>query len=215
MSGTQRQLRVGGRAARPSWSGDALAAAAAALLAACGASGGSAGTAASTPPAGSSAASTGGSPTTSAAPATSAAQAAGGSMGCLAGTWRTNSISLQRFKASGGAGGTLTVGDTGSFTVNYSGIRPMTFSYNGVKGSMQYSGQESGQLKVSGSKLSGTTQSSSFKVRSQINGVSFNLPLPKVAPGTSAPWVGYTCSGNTLTLIEPAHDGTWSMTRVS
>jgi hypothetical protein len=34
--------------------------------------------------------------------------------------------------------------------VNYHGIQPMTFSYNGVKGSMQYSGQASGQLRVSG-----------------------------------------------------------------
>jgi len=136
-------------------------------------------------------------------------------MGCLAGTWRTNSISLPEFKASGGAGGMLTVDSTGAFAVNYNGIRPMTFNYNGVKGSMQYSGQASGQLRVSGNKLSGVTQSSTFNVKSQINGVSFSLPLPKVKAGAAAPWVGYTCSGNTLTLIEPASDGTWSLTRTS
>jgi len=136
-------------------------------------------------------------------------------MGCLAGTWRTNSINLPEFKASGGAGGMLTIGGTGTFAVNYNGVQPMTFNYNGVKGSMQYSGQASGQLRVSGSKLSGVTQSSTFNVKSQINGVSFSLPLPKVKAGTAAPWVGYTCSGNTLTLIEPASAGTWSLTRTS
>ena len=136
-------------------------------------------------------------------------------MACMAGTWRTNSISLPEFKASGGAGGMLTIGSTGGFTVTYNGIQPMTFNYNGVKGSMQYSGQASGQLRVSGNKLSGVTQSSTFNVKSQINGVNFTLPLPKVKAGTAAPWVGYTCSGNTLTLIEPAPGGTWSMTRTS
>jgi hypothetical protein len=82
----------------------------------------------------------------------------------------------------------LTVSGTGAFSVNYSGIQPMSFSDNGVKGSIQYSGQASGQLQVSGSRLSGTTQSSTFKVKSKINGVSFNLPLPKVTAGTKAPW---------------------------
>jgi hypothetical protein len=136
-------------------------------------------------------------------------------MGCLAGTWQTNSISLPEFKASGGAGGTITIGGSGAFTVNYNGIQPMTFSFNGDKGSMQYSGQASGQLRLSGSKLSGVTQSSSFSVKSKINGVSFTLPLPKVKAGAAAPWVGYTCSGSTLTLIEPAPGGTWSLTRTS
>jgi hypothetical protein len=136
-------------------------------------------------------------------------------MGCLAGTWQTNSISLPEFKASGGAGGTITIGGSGAFTVNYNGIQPMTFSFNGNKGSMQYSGQASGQLRLSGSKLSGVTQSSSFSVKSKINGVSFTLPLPKVKAGAAAPWVGYTCSGSTLTLIEPAPGGTWSLTRTS
>ena len=185
-----------------------------ALLAACGGSSGSGGAAASTPSGGTAT----GSPTASSpasSPAAAATQAAGGSLGCLAGTWRTNSISLPEFKASGGAGGMLTVGGTGAFTVSYSGIQPMTFSYNGVKGSLQYSGQASGQLRVSGDKLSGVTQSSTFNVKSQMNGVSFTLPLPKVKAGTAAPWVGYTCSGNTLTLIEPAPGGTWSLTRTS
>jgi hypothetical protein len=181
------------------------------LLAACGGSSGSAGGAASIPPAGSPAAS---SPAAS-SPSDAATEAAGGSMGCLAGTWRTNSISLPQFKASGGAGGMVTIGSTGTFAVNYTGIQPMTFSFNGTKGSMQYSGQASGQLRVSGDKLSGVTQSSTFNVKSQINGVNFTLPLPKVKAGAAAPWVGYTCSGNTLTLIEPASDGTWSLTRTS
>jgi hypothetical protein len=181
------------------------------LLAACGGSSGSAGGAASTPSAGSPAAS---SPAAS-SPSAAATQAAGGSLGCLAGTWRTNSISLPQFKASGGAGGMVTIGSTGTFVVNYTGIQPMTFSFNGTKGSMQYSGQASGQLRVTGSKLSGVTQSSTFNVKSQINGVNFTLPLPKVKAGTAAPWVGYTCSGNTLTLIEPGSDGTWSLTRTS
>jgi hypothetical protein len=136
-------------------------------------------------------------------------------MGCLAGTWRTNSISLPQIKASGGAGGIVTIGSTGAFAVNYNGIQPMTFSFDGVKGSMQYSGQASGQLRVSGNKLSGVTQSSTFNIKSQINGVSTTLPLPKVKPGTTVPWIGYTCSGNTLTLIQPAPGGTWSMTRTS
>jgi hypothetical protein len=83
------------------------------------------------------------------------------------------------------------------------------------KGSLRYSGQASGQLRVSGNKLSGVTRSSTFNVKSQINGVSFNLPLPKVTAGSTAPWVGYTCSGNTLTLIEPQSAGTWSLTRTS
>lgn len=136
-------------------------------------------------------------------------------MGCLAGTWRTSNITVPEVKASGGAGGTPTISGTGAFVVNYDGIAPMTFSFNGVSGSMQYSGQANGQLRVSGDKLSGTTQSSTFKVKSKINGVSYSLPLPKVAAGTQAPWVGYTCSGNTLTLIEPPPGGTWSMSRVS
>jgi hypothetical protein len=196
----------------------AAAVATAALLTACGGSSGSA----STPSSGSSAGSSSPGGATAAAsaaptasPATSSGQAAGGSIGCLAGTWRTNSISLPQVKASGGAGGMLTVSGTGAFSVNYSGIQPMSFSDNGVKGSIQYSGQASGQLQVSGSRLSGTTQSSTFKVKSKINGVSFNLPLPKVTAGTKAPWVGYTCSGDTLTLIEPPPGGSWSMTRVS
>jgi hypothetical protein len=186
-----------------------------ALLAACGGSSNSAGSGASTPSGGTAT----GSPAATSAPASSpsaaATQAAGGSLGCLAGTWRTNSISLPQFKASGGAGGMLTVGGTGAFTVNYNGIQPMTFSFDGVKGSMQYSGQATGQLRVSGNKLSGVTQSSTFNVKSQMNGESFTLPLPKVKPGSAVPWVGYTCSGNTLTLIEPAPGGTWSMTRTS
>jgi hypothetical protein len=192
----------------------AAAAASAALLAACGGSPGAASSAPSTPSTGSPATASAG-PTTSAAPVTSAPQAAGGTMGCLAGTWRTNNITLPQVKASGGAGGTLTISGTGAFAVNYDGIAPMTFEFNGVSGSMQYSGQASGQLHVTGDKLSGTTQSSTFKVASKINGVSYNLPLPKVTAGTQAPWVGYTCSGNTLTLIEPAPGGTWSMSRVS
>jgi hypothetical protein len=61
----------------------------------------------------------------------------------------------------------------------------------------------------------GCLAGTSFKVKSQINGVSFNLPLPKVVPGSQVPWVGYTCSGNTLTLINPPPGGSWSMTRTS
>jgi hypothetical protein len=49
----------------------------------------------------------------------------------------------------------------GTWRTNYDGIAPMTF-------------------RVSGDKLSGTTQSSTFKVKSKINGVSFSLPLPRV-----------------------------------
>jgi hypothetical protein len=113
---------------------------------------------------------------------------------------------------SGGVGGVLTISPTGAFVANYSHISPMTFSYNGLKGSMQYSGQASGQLRVSGSKLTGVTQSSTFNVRSQINGASFSLPLPKVKVG-AAPWVGYTCSGSTLTLLDPPPGGSWSMTK--
>jgi hypothetical protein len=192
------------------------AAASATLLAACGGASGSAGTADSTPSSGTV---TGAPATTSAAPVapaaatTPAAGAAGGSMGCLAGTWRTNSISVPEVHASGGSGGMLTVSPTGAFSVNYNGIKPMTFNYNGVKGSMQYSGQASGQLHVNGDKLSGVTQSSTFTIKSQINGVAMNLPLPKVTPGTTAPWIGYTCSGNTLTLVQPAPGGNWTLTR--
>jgi hypothetical protein len=136
-------------------------------------------------------------------------------MGCLAGTWQTNSVSFPGMNISGGAGGILTISPTGAFVANYSHISPMTFDYNGVKGSMQYSGQASGQLRVSGSKLSGVTRSSTFNVKSQINGASFSLPLPKVKVGSTAPWVSYTCSGNTLTLLEPPPGGSWSMTRTS
>jgi hypothetical protein len=185
-----------------------------ALLAACGGSSSSAG-GASAPSGGTATSSPTASSPAASSPSAAATQAAGGSLGCLAGTWRSNSISLPEVKASGGAGGVLTIGSTGAFTVNYNGIQPMTFSFNGVKGSMQYSGQASGQLRVSGNKLSGVTQSSTFNVKSQINGVNFTLPLPKVKAGTAAPWVGYTCSGSTLTLIEPAPGGTWSMTRTS
>jgi hypothetical protein len=67
------------------------------------------------------------------------------------------------------------------------GIQPMTFDDNGVNGSMQYRGQATGQFRLNGSKLSGVTQSSTFKVTSQINGHSFSLLLPKVRPGTAAP----------------------------
>jgi hypothetical protein len=198
---------------RPAAGWAAAAAVSATLLVACGGASGSAGTADSTPSSGTV---TGAPATRSAAPAattTPATQAAGGSMGCLAGTWRTNSISVPQVHASGGSGGILTVSPTGAFSVNYNGIKPMTFNYNGVKGSMQYSGQASGQLHVSGGKLSGVTQSSSFNVKSQINGVAMNLPLPKVTPGTTAPWIGYTCSGNTLTLVEPPPGGSWTLTR--
>jgi hypothetical protein len=45
--------------------------------------------------------------------------------------------------------------------------------------------------------------------------VTYDGIAPKVTAGTQAPWVGYTCSGNTLTLIEPSPGGTWSMSRVS
>jgi hypothetical protein len=222
MSGTHDGRRHGRRGRpiaallRPSAGWAAAAAASATLLVACGGASGPAGTAGGTPSSGTV---TGAPATTSAAPAVSAAtttpaaQAAGGSMGCLAGTWRTNSISVPAVHASGGAGGMLTVSPTGAFSINYNGIKPMTFSYNGVKGSMQYSGQASGQLQVSGDKLSGVTQSSTFSVKSQINGVAINLPLPKVAPGTTAPWTSYTCSGNTLTLVPPPPGGSWTLTR--
>jgi hypothetical protein len=136
-------------------------------------------------------------------------------MGCLAGTWRTNSISIPQVKASGGAGGAVTISSTGAFTVNYDDIQPMTFSYNGVNGSMQYSGQAAGQLHVSGTKLSGVTTSSTFKVKSKVNGVSVNVPLPEATAGSTAPWIGYTCSGNTLTLLEPPPGGSWTLTRTS
>ena len=136
-------------------------------------------------------------------------------MGCLTGTWRTNSVSIPQIDISGGAGGILTISPTGAFVVNYSRIQPMTFHYNGIKGSMQYSGQASGQLRVSGSKLSGDTQSSTFNVKSEINGASFSLPLPKVKAGNTAPWVGYTCSGSSLTLLLPPPGGSWSMTKTS
>ncbi len=99
--------------------------------------------------------------------------------------------------------------------MNYGRIQPMTFNYNGIKGSMQYSGQASGQLRVSGSKLSGDTQSSTFNVKSEINGASFSLPLPKVKAGNTAPWVGYTCAGSSLTLLLPPPGGSWSMTKTS
>jgi hypothetical protein len=201
---------------RPAAGWAVAAAASATLLAACGGSSGSAGTADSTPSSGSvtgASAAASAAPTTSAAPTASAAQAAGGSMGCLAGTWRTNNISVPQVHASGGSGGILTVSPGGAFLINYAGIKPMTFSFSGGKGTMQYSGQASGQLHATGDKLSGVTQSSSFNVKSQINGVAFNLPLPKVTHGTTAPWIGYTCSGNTLTLIDPPPGGTWTLTR--
>jgi len=146
-------------------------------------------------------------------PSAAATQAAGGSMGCLAGTWTTSDINVPQIKLSGGQGGTLTISGTGAFDINYAAIKPMTFDDNGLKGSMQYGGQATGQLKLNGSKLSGVTQSSTFKVRSQINGHSFSLPLPKVRPGTTAPWIGYTCSGNTLTLIDPPPGGSMTLTR--
>jgi hypothetical protein len=224
MSGTyedRRQRRGGHRIAlllRPAAGWAAAVAASATLLAACGGAPGSSSTAGTTPSSGTvtgaPATATGAAPA-SAAPTTSAAQAAGGSMGCLAGTWRTNSISVPQVHASGGAGGILTISPGGAFSVNYNGIQPMTFNYNGVKGSMQYSGQASGQLHVSGDKLSGVTRSSTFNVKSQINGVAMNLPLPKVTPGTTAPWIGYTCAGNTLTLIQPSPGGSWTLTRTS
>jgi hypothetical protein len=131
----------------------------------------------------------------------------------VAGTWKTGSISVPQVKVSGGQGGTLTISGTGAFDINYDGIQPMTFDDNGVKGSMQYRGQATGQLRLDGSKLSGVTQSSTFKVTSQINGHSFSLPLPKVRPGTAAPWIGYTCSGGTLTLIDPPPGGSITLTR--
>jgi hypothetical protein len=134
-------------------------------------------------------------------------------MGCLAGTWRSNSISDPQLGLSGGAGGILTVSSDGAFVVDYSSVQPMTFDYHGVKGSMQYSGKASGQLRVRGDKLSGVTRSSTFAVKSMINGVSMTLPLPKVAPGTSVPWQTFSCSGSTLTLVNKAPAPSWSMTR--
>jgi hypothetical protein len=214
----RRQRRGGHRIAawpRPAAGWAVAAAASATLLAACGGSSGSAGTADSTPSSGTVTAAPSSAAPASAAPTASVAQAAGGSMGCLAGTWRTNNISVPQVHASGGSGGILTVSPGGAFLINYDGIKPMSFSFSGGKGTMQYSGQASGQLHVTGDKLSGVTQSSSFNVKSQINGVAFNLPLPKVTPGTTAPWIGYTCSGNTLTLIQPPPGGTWTLTRTS
>jgi hypothetical protein len=214
----RRQRRGGHRIAawpRPAAGWAVAAAASATLLAACGGSSGSAGTADSTPSSGTVTPAPASAAPASAAPTASVAQAAGGSMGCLAGTWRTNNISVPQVHASGGSGGILTVSPGGAFLINYDGIKPMTFSFSGGKGTMQYSGQASGQLHVTGDKLSGVTQSSSFNVKSQINGVAFNLPLPKVTPGSTAPWIGYTCSGNTLTLIQPPPGGTWTLTRTS
>ena len=180
------------------------AAASAVLLAGCG--GSTTSTAGSTSSGGSSAA-------TSASPAASAAPAAGGSIGCLTGTWRSNNISDPQLGLSGGAGGTLTVSSGGAFAINYDGVQPMKFHYHGVKGSMQYSGQASGQLRVSGDKLSGVTRSSTFAIKSMINGVSFSLPLPKVSPGASVPWQTFSCAGNTLTLINKAPAASWTMSR--
>jgi hypothetical protein len=186
----------------------AAAAALLTLLAACGGS---------SSPASSSSGSPASAPSNTAAAASSpsavATQAAGGSMGCLAGTWTTSNISAPEIKLSGGQGGTLTISGTGAFDIDYADIKPMTFEDNGLKGSMQYRGQATGQLKLDGSKLSGVTQSSTFKVTSQINGHSFSLPLPKVRPGTTAPWIGYTCTGNTLTLIDPPPGGSMTLTR--
>lgn len=184
------------------------AAALAAVLTACGGSSGSSGTTAST---------SSGTSTTSVAPSAtpSAAAAGGGSIGCLAGTWRSTSIRASGLNITGGAGGVLTISGNGAFVVNYSGIQPMTFTLNGLKGSMTYSGQATGQLRVNGSKLSGTTRTSTFAVKSDINGTSFKLPLPKVVAGASAPWQSFTCSGNTLALINPTPAATWNWTRTS
>src|ERR1700735_5011520 len=118
---------------RPAAGWAVAAAASATLLAACGGSPGSAGTADSTPSSGSV---TGASAAASAArpppapPTAPAPQAAGGSMGCLAGTWRTNNISVPQVHASGGSGGILTVSPGGAFLFNYDGMQPMTFSFS-------------------------------------------------------------------------------------
>ena len=137
-------------------------------------------------------------------------------MGCLAGTWRTNNISAPQMQASGGAGGTLTVSRGGAFAINYDGIKPMTFQLpRRARGRCSTAGRRAASCSVDGDKLSGVTQSSTFNVKSQINGVSFNLPLPKVSPGSPAPWIGYTCAGNTLTLIHTPPGGAWTLTRTS
>lgn len=136
-------------------------------------------------------------------------------MGYLAGTWRSSRVSVASLKVSGGAAGVLTVGESGAFTADYGGIQPMKFSDDGLAGTMQYRGKVTGQLHASGNKLTGTTSSSTFRVRSQVNGTSFSLPLPKVAAGTTVPWLSYTCSGNSLTLITAPPASTWYLTRTS
>jgi len=136
-------------------------------------------------------------------------------MGCLTGTWRSTSIKDPELKLTGGTGGTLTISSNGAFVVNYSGVRPMTFSEDGLKGSMTYSGQATGQLRVNGGKLSGTTRTSTFAVKSKINGTSFKLPLPKVVAGSKAPWQAFSCSGDTLSLINPSPAPTWKWIRTS
>jgi hypothetical protein len=135
-------------------------------------------------------------------------------MGCLAGTWRSTSLSDPSIKVSGGAGAVLTVSSSGAFTMNENATKPMTISYNGINGTMRYRGLETGQFRISGNRLSGTTTTSTFSVKSKVNGVNINIPVPQATPGSTVPFLSFTCSGNTLTLVAP-QESTWHFTRTS
>jgi hypothetical protein len=194
----------------PRSAGLAFAAATLAILAAaCGGSSGSAGSAGA-----GAAASTSSGNSPSASPSAAAAAAAGGSMGCLAGSWRSNNVSDANLHIVGGAGAILTISGNGHFVMNAAGMKPLTAAEAGIKTSMRFVGQESGVFRVSGNKLTGTYHPGNLTVRASFGGTTINLPLSKFSKDSNGvAWESFSCSGNTLTMINPPPASSWTFSR--
>jgi Lipocalin-like domain len=137
-------------------------------------------------------------------------------MGCLTGTWRSNSLTDARLSLKGGSGAVLTISGNGTFVMNADSMHSMSFSQSGLHGSISFSGQETGTFRVSGTKLTGVYHLGTFAASSDVNGIKFKLPLSKFGEGNKAlGWQSFNCSGNTLTMINPPPASTWTFTRTS
>jgi hypothetical protein len=137
-------------------------------------------------------------------------------MGCLAGTWRSDDITDPHLSLKGGAGAVLTISGDGGFTMNTSSMKPVKGTEQGISATMRYTGQESGHFRVSGAKLVGTSYSAGdMTVDSTVDGQTFTMPMSdfsKDAHGMG--WESFSCSGNTLTMINPPPASSWSFTRI-
>jgi hypothetical protein len=71
-------------------------------------------------------------------------------------------------------------------------------------------------LRVSGTKLTGVYHLGNFTASSEVSGIKFKLPLSKLGVGNKAiGWQAFSCSGSTLTMINPPLASTWTFTRTS